>query len=193
MANSPTFDWHMTNLSNYINLSVLNVPPVQLSGLKLAQFGQGSGLHGLPGDYTSPSRFVRAAVFSQSAIPSDNTRDAVLQAFHILNAFDIPLGAVRASEDGGMIAEYTTWTSAADLKDLTWSFRTYPSGVSSSGRHWRLPMAGCERFRWIPISPFRTCRRHLSRPRGETAGDDRSGNRNQRRRMDKAGGSWCKL
>jgi choloylglycine hydrolase len=125
MANSPTFDWHMTNLSNYINLSVLNVPPVQLSGLKLAQFGQGSGLHGLPGDYTSPSRFVRAAVFSQSAIPSDNTRDEVLQAFHILNAFDIPLGAVRASEDGGMIAEYTTWTSAADLKDLTWSFRTY--------------------------------------------------------------------
>jgi choloylglycine hydrolase len=125
MANSPTFDWHMTNLSNYINLSVLNVPPVQLSGLKLAQFGQGSGLHGLPGDYTSPSRFVRAAVFSQSAIPSDNTRDAVLQAFHILNAFDIPLGAVRASKDGGMIAEYTTWTSAADLKDLTWSFRTY--------------------------------------------------------------------
>ena len=68
MANSPTFDWHMTNLSNYINLSVLNVVPVQLSGLKLAQFGQGSGLHGLPGDYTSPSRFVRAAVFSQSAI-----------------------------------------------------------------------------------------------------------------------------
>jgi choloylglycine hydrolase len=101
------------------------VVPVQLSGLKLAQFGQGSGLHGLPGDYTSPSRFVRAAVFSQSAIPSDNTRDEVLQAFHILNAFDIPLGAVRASEDGGMIAEYTTWTSAADLKDLTWSFRTY--------------------------------------------------------------------
>jgi choloylglycine hydrolase len=59
MANSPTFDWHMTNLSNYINLSVLNVPPVQLSGLKLAQFGQGSGLHGFPGDYTSPLRFVR--------------------------------------------------------------------------------------------------------------------------------------
>jgi len=75
--------------------------------------------------WQQPGEAGAEAVFSQSAIPSDNTRDAVLQAFHILNAFDIPLGAVRASEDGGMIAEYTTWTSAADLKDLTWYFRTY--------------------------------------------------------------------
>jgi len=63
---------------------------------------------------------VLVSVFLGAACISDNTRDAVLQAFHILNAFDVPLGAVRASEDGGMIAEYTTWTSAADLKDLTY-------------------------------------------------------------------------
>ena len=31
MSNAPTFDWHMTNLRNYINLTATNVPPVDLS------------------------------------------------------------------------------------------------------------------------------------------------------------------
>ncbi len=125
MTNSPTFDWHMTNLRNYVNLTATNVPPLGLGGITLAQFGQGSGLRGLPGDFTPPSRFVRAVAFSQSAIPSDTPEQAVLQAFHILNNFDIPNGAVRDTQGGQMHAEYTTWTSASDLKNLRWYFRTY--------------------------------------------------------------------
>ena len=30
ITNSPAFDWHMTNLRNYINFSMTNVPPVKL-------------------------------------------------------------------------------------------------------------------------------------------------------------------
>jgi choloylglycine hydrolase len=115
----------MTNLRNYVNLSATNVPPLGLGGVTLAQFGQGSGLRGLPGDFTPPSRFVRAVAFSQSAVQSDTAEEAVLQAFHILNNFDIPYGAVRDTEGGQMHAEYTTWTSASDLKNLRWYFRTY--------------------------------------------------------------------
>jgi choloylglycine hydrolase len=125
LTNSPSFDWHMTNLRNYVNLSATNVPPVGLGGVTLAQFGQGSGLRGLPGDFTPPSRFVRAVAFSQSAIQSASAPDAALQAFHILNNFDIPYGAVRDQEGGQSHAEYTTWTSASDLKNLVWYFRTY--------------------------------------------------------------------
>jgi len=125
ITNSPTFDWHMTNLRNYVNLSALNVPPLDLGGIKLAQFGQGSGLRGTPGDFTPPSRFVRAVAFSQSAIRADTAPQAVLQAFHILNNFDIPFGAVREVDNGQMHAEATTWTSASDLKNLHWYFRTY--------------------------------------------------------------------
>ena len=77
MANSPTFDWHMTNLRNYVNLSATNVPPLDLGGIKLAQFGQGSGMRGLPGDFTPPSRFVRAVAFSQSAIQPETATPAV--------------------------------------------------------------------------------------------------------------------
>lgn len=125
VTNSPNFEWHMTNLRNYVNLSATNVPPLALGGVTLAQFGQGSGLRGLPGDFTPPSRFVRAVAFSQSAVQSDTAAQAVLQAFHILNNFDIPYGAVRDVEGGQMHAEYTTWTSDSDLKNLRWYFRTY--------------------------------------------------------------------
>ena len=125
VTNAPTFDWHMTNLRNYINLTVDNVPPVDLGGIKLAQFGQGSGLRGLPGDFTPPSRFVRAVAFSQSALPSDTAPQAVMQAFHILNNFDIPYGAVRDTQDGAVTAEVTIWTSASDLKNRRWYFKTF--------------------------------------------------------------------
>jgi choloylglycine hydrolase len=49
----------------------------------------------------------------------------VLQAFHILNAFDIPLGAVRAAQAGADDADYTLWTSVGDPKNLRCYFKTY--------------------------------------------------------------------
>ena len=125
MSNSPTFDWHLTNLRNYVNLSVTNVPPVDIAGIKLAGLGQGSGMLGLPGDFTPPSRFVRAVAFSQSALPVATAREGVLQAFHILNQFDIPKGAARGVEHGKAVADYTLWTSASDLTNLRYHFRTF--------------------------------------------------------------------
>ena len=68
---------------------------------------------------------MRAVAFSQSAVRSDTASQAVLQAFHILNNFDIPFGAVREVDNGQIHAEATTWTSAADLKNLRWYFKTY--------------------------------------------------------------------
>jgi choloylglycine hydrolase len=34
MSNSPAFDWHITNLRNYINLTATNVPPVAVGDIK---------------------------------------------------------------------------------------------------------------------------------------------------------------
>jgi choloylglycine hydrolase len=95
ITNAPTFDWHMTNLRNYINLSATNAKPVALDGVELAEFGQGSGLRGLPGDFTPPSRFVRAVALSHAAVAGRTGADAVLEAFPILVSFDSPRGAVR--------------------------------------------------------------------------------------------------
>ena len=125
MTNAPTYDWHMTNLANYINLSVKDVGSIKVGPISIAAFGSGAGLLGLPGDFTPPSRFVRAVVFSQSAAPSKTADDAVLAAFHILNQFDIPEGSVVNAAVGQPVNEITEWTSVADLKDLRWYFRTH--------------------------------------------------------------------
>jgi choloylglycine hydrolase len=123
VTNAPAYDWHMTNLRNYLNLSVTGVPPLDMDGVKLSQLGQGAGMHGLPGDFTPPSRFVRAVAFTQSELPSDTADGAVLSAFHILNQFDIPRGSVRDKTDGGI--ELTQWTTVSDTKNLRWYFKTY--------------------------------------------------------------------
>ena len=127
-TNSPAFDWQMTNLSNYVNFSMTNVPPVKLGPVTLEPFGQGSGMLGIPGDFTPPSRFVRAVAFSHSVFPSKTGDDAVLETFHILNQFDIPKGAAREhqkDEHGNILADYTIWTDATDLKAKRFYFRTY--------------------------------------------------------------------
>jgi choloylglycine hydrolase len=125
ITNAPTFDWHLTNLNNYVNLSISNVQSVEISGLKLPGFGQGSGMLGLPGDFTPPSRFVRAVAFSFSALPVETAQDGVLQVFHLLNQFDIPKGAARGVEHGDAVADYTLWTGASDMKSLRYYFRTF--------------------------------------------------------------------
>jgi choloylglycine hydrolase len=121
MTNAPTYDWHMTNLAAYINLSVKDIDSAKVGPVTLSAFGSGAGMLGLPGDFTPPSRFVRAVAFSQSAAPNATADDAVLSAFHILNQFDIPEGSVVNSP----VDEITEWTSVADLKNLRWYFRTH--------------------------------------------------------------------
>ncbi len=128
ITNSPGFDWHMTNLRNYVNFSLDNHPPIKLGSVKLVPFGQGSGMLGMPGDFTPPSRFVRAVAFSQSVLEPKTGDDAVLTAFHILNNFDIPKGSAREAEKdehGNILADYTLWTAVSDLKTKRYYFRTY--------------------------------------------------------------------
>jgi choloylglycine hydrolase len=130
VTNSPAFDWHMTNLRNYVNFSMTNVPPIQLGTVKLLPTGEGSGMLGLPGDFTPPSRFVRAVAFTQSVFKPKTGADAILQAFHVLNQFDIPKGSARDGQkdaNGNVQADYTLWTSASDLKAKRYYFRTYDS------------------------------------------------------------------
>ncbi|MFV0339626.1 MAG: linear amide C-N hydrolase [Parachlamydiaceae bacterium] len=124
-TNSPNIDWHLTNLRNFINLTPINVKPLAVDGIELAPFGQGSGMVGLPGDFTPPSRFVRASIYSITAIPSDNADQSVFQLFHILNQFDIPVGAARSVEDGVTYSDFTQATVVHDPSNLKYYFRTY--------------------------------------------------------------------
>ena len=128
ITNNPTFDWHMTNLRNYIKFSPTGAPPLVLDGVTLSALGEGSGMLGMPGDFTPPSRFVRAVAYSQSVEPVETGEEVVLQAFHVLNNFDIPKGTIRSGEKdahGNIVADQTQWTSVCDLKAKKFYFRTF--------------------------------------------------------------------
>ncbi len=125
MTNSPEFSWHMANLRNYLNLSPDNVSQTTLKELTLKPFGEGSGMRGIPGDFTPPSRFVRATFFSSAAVTSDTAKDTVFQMFHLLNQFDIPLGSVRSSSNGTTHMDYTMFTTVKDPKNLIYYIKTY--------------------------------------------------------------------
>lgn len=125
ITNSPTFDWHLTNLINYINLTPNNVNPIQIRGLQLTPFGQGSGMNGLPGDFSPPSRFIRATIFANAALPAENSNQAINQIFHLLNQFDIPLGVVRQMGPTNITYDYTHLSSAKDPNTLKYYYRSY--------------------------------------------------------------------
>ena len=125
MTNSPGFDWHMTNLRNFIALDPRNVPEITVDDTTFKALGQGTGMLGLPGDFTPPSRFVRAAVFSATAIPPADAASGVLQAFHILNNFDIPVGVARDVSGGQVHTDYTLVTAVRDPQALKYYWKTY--------------------------------------------------------------------
>ena len=95
MTNAPTFDWHLTNLKNYVKISPVNAEAITINGVTISSFGQGSGLLGIPGDPTPPSRFVRALGYAISAKKLPSGEQSVRLAEHILNNFDIPMGFIQ--------------------------------------------------------------------------------------------------
>ncbi len=123
LTNSPGFEWQLTNLNNYVNLFPGTASDRPLGPHTLSAFGAGSGMLGLPGDVTPPSRFVRAAFFQATAPVQSTARRTALQAFQILNNFDIPVGIEFA--DGKIPADIpsaTQWTSATDVNNRLFYF-----------------------------------------------------------------------
>ncbi|MHB8069592.1 MAG: linear amide C-N hydrolase [Desulfobaccales bacterium] len=125
MTNSPTFEWMTTYLSNFINLSAVNVPRLDLGGVSIKQFGQGSGMLGLPGDFTPPSRFVRMVALTQAAQPVKGAAAGLSLAMTIINNVDIPRGSVREKTEKGMMYDISQWVVAADLANKKYYFHTY--------------------------------------------------------------------
>jgi len=131
LTNSPNFDWMVTNLSNYVNLSPDNTQGVKINGVQITPFSQGSGLLGLPGDFTSPSRFVRMVALSQSSVPVKGAEAGTALAMTVINNVDIPIGAIRQKTDKGVMMEVTDWSVVGDLGRMRYYFRTY------ANKNWR--------------------------------------------------------
>lgn len=126
IANNPTFDWHLTNLRNYGKLSTTPFAAQQWGELKITPLAGGSGFLGLPGDFTSPSRFVRAAVFAHTARQTKGGWDTVHEFFRIMDSFDLAAGQAEGSDPNQKttLPASTQYTVANDTKNLTVYYHT---------------------------------------------------------------------
>lgn len=123
-TNAPGFEWQVTNLNNYVNLRAGSASDWRLSDVELQPLGGSSAMLGLPGDYTSPSRFVRAAFLRATAPVQPTAEEAVWQAFHLLNNFDVPIGVEHTIGQAPAMPSATQWTSVIDLTNRKVYYKT---------------------------------------------------------------------
>lgn len=121
LTNNPPFDFHKTNVSNYMGLCIGHATSQFRESIPMKNYSLGMGALGLPGDFSSTSRFIRALFVKENSVSEDNEASNVNQFFHILNAVAMPKGCVLATED----FEYTLYSSCCNADRGIYYYTTY--------------------------------------------------------------------
>ena len=122
LTNQPGFVWHRENLRNYMNADSAMPDSVNWNEAKMKPFGAGSLMRGIPGDYYSTSRFVRAAYHNTHYPVQSTEEENVSRLFHTLASVAMIDGASRMS-DGKY--EKTIYTGGFSSATNTYYFNTY--------------------------------------------------------------------
>ena len=108
----------MRHLAGFAHLSPL--PPENHFPINLKPISRGMGAVGLPGDLSSPSRFVRAAFTALHSLCDES--EGISQFFHLLGSVEQVKGCCRL-EDGSL--EHTIYTSCCDTARGIYCYTTY--------------------------------------------------------------------
>ena len=122
LTNQPGYGWHKENLRNYLNLFPQMPKAVKWEKAKMTAFGSGSLMRGLPGDYYSPSRFVRVAYLNTHYPVQSDEATNVSRLFHTLTGVAMIDGAA-AMADGDF--EKTVYTGGYSSATQTYYYNTY--------------------------------------------------------------------
>ncbi len=120
MTNAPDFGWHLTNLKNYMNISKKDIDTSSFGKYGLTALGTGTGLAGIPGDFSSVSRFVRASFLRNNLLVGKNS--SINGLFHILDNVKMVEGSVITKHG---YPDITIYSSCMDLKNSRYYFKTY--------------------------------------------------------------------
>ena len=111
LTNNPPFPAQLAHLAEFLHLT-REIPDNRFApGLDLGLQSLGLGAVGLPGDFSSASRFVRAAFVKWNAVSGPGETESVGQLFHLLDAVALPRGCVREA-DGNF--QHTLYTSCCN-------------------------------------------------------------------------------
>lgn len=140
LANNPEFPTQMLHLSNYMGISAK--PPVNnlCSSIDLRQYSRGMGAIGLPGDWSSESRFVRAVFVKMNSVCGDSESEAVSQFFHIMGVVDSPRGCC---DIGNNTYQITRYTCCFNCSKGIYYYTTYESRRISAVRLCAENLEGC--------------------------------------------------
>ena len=122
LTNQPGYGWHKENLRNYLNLFPQMPKEVKWREAKMTAFGSGSLMRGIPGDYYSPSRFVRVAYLNTHYPVKSTEEENVSRLFHTLTGVAMIDGA---AEMGDGKCELTIYTGGYSSATKTYYYSTY--------------------------------------------------------------------
>lgn len=122
LTNNPTFDYHLMNLNNYMTLNEGKCENKFSDELKFNNYSLGLGALGLPGDFSSPSRFIKATFVKYKSKLGSSEKECVNQFFHILDSVAMPKGCVLV-RDGEY--EYTRYSSCCNVDKGIYYYKTY--------------------------------------------------------------------
>ena len=120
MTNNPPFDFHMTNLTQYTALSP-EQPASRFGAAELTLPSRGMGALGLPGDLSSPSRFIRAAYTKAYSVCGNSEAESVSQFFHILGSVHHVRGSVMVNGE----PEITLYACCCNTDKGIYYYQTY--------------------------------------------------------------------
>ena len=128
LTNNPTFDWHLTNLNEYMHITPTQPQNIKWTDKELKPLGVGVGTKGLPGGFTGADRFVRIAYLKSKLPETEDLMTGISQFFHILNNVAMPKGSVL---DNGK-DDITLYTSCMCQQKGIYYYTTYKNnGISA--------------------------------------------------------------
>ncbi len=122
MTNNPPYDFMGNYLTTFRDLSPDLSENRLAPAVELPVYCQGFGARGLPGDWSSPSRFVRAVFVKQNAFPGEDEGRRVGQFFHLLSAVEMPRGCVRLHPG---VSDMTVYTCCVNQDTGVYYYTTY--------------------------------------------------------------------
>ncbi len=122
LTNNPPFDFMMHYLANYRDLS--GKPSVNrlAEKVELPTYCVGMAAMGLPGDYSSASRFVKTSFVKWNSVCKETEEESVNQFFHILGSVEMPRGCVELKD---VLYDITVYSSCCNQDRGLYYYTTY--------------------------------------------------------------------
>ena len=133
LSNAPEISYHLVRMADFRHLSPSLGENSLSPNTPLPVYSRGLGAVGLPGDFSSSSRFVRAVYAKNHTLLEEpcGRKERLSAFFHLMGTVTVPLGCVL-TEDGKPV--FTVYTSAMELDSMTYSYVTYDDGSIRSVR-----------------------------------------------------------